>query len=141
LYWAGSGSGDFNVKLNGVDLTAERTFQNIINGRTYFAAFRDVTTLVQTNGNGVYTLSDLDLTEIIPDFCTNSTNFGGWSIVIIYQCNELPYNQVNVYDGLQNVHGGNPNLTFQLTNLYVVDTQGAKIGFLAWEGDSQIAVN
>src|SRR5690606_7711502 len=26
LYWAGSGNGDYDVKLNGTDITAERTF-------------------------------------------------------------------------------------------------------------------
>jgi hypothetical protein len=26
LYWAGSGTGDFNVKLNNLDVTALRTF-------------------------------------------------------------------------------------------------------------------
>ena len=141
LYWAGSGDGDFEVTLNDIPLTAERTFSNTINGNNYFAAYRNVTTLVQNIGNGTYTLSDLDLTEVIPGFCPNSTNFGGWSIVIIYQGPDLPFNQLNVYDGLQNVHAGNQNLSFQLTNLNVVDNQGAKIGFLAWEGDSGIAVN
>ena len=141
LYWAGSGNGDFEVTLNNIPLTAERTFSNTINGKNYFAAYANVTALVQNTGNGTYTLSDLDLTDVIPDFCTNSTNFGGWSIVIIYQHPDLPFNQLNVYDGLENVHAGNPNLSFQLTNLNVVDNQGAKIGFLAWEGDSGIAVN
>lgn len=141
LYWAGSGSGDYQVKLNGTDITAERTFTNVINGKTYFAAFKNVTAFVQSTGNGNYTLSDLDLTDVIPEYCTNSTNFGGWSIVIIYESNDLPFNQVNIYDGLQNVHGGNPTLSFVLDNLNVVDNSGAKIGFLAWEGDSQIAVN
>lgn len=141
LYWAGSGNGDFQVKLNQNDITAERTFLNTINGKNYFAAFKNVTSLVQDIGNATYTLSDLDLTDVIPEFCTNSTNFGGWSIVIIYHSPTLPFNQVNVYDGLQNVHAGNSTLTFALTNLNIVDTQGAKIGFLAWEGDSQISVN
>ncbi|HLU50649.1 MAG TPA: hypothetical protein VKZ42_00675, partial [Flavobacteriaceae bacterium] len=129
LYWAGSGSGDYQVKLNGTDITAERTFTNVINGKTYFAAFKNVTAFVQSTGNGNYTLSDLDLTDVIPEYCTNSTNFGGWSIVIIYESNDLPFNQVNIYDGLQNVHGGNPTLSFVLDNLNVVDNSGAKIGF------------
>ena len=30
LYWAGCGTGDFDVKLNGVDIVAERTFSNVL---------------------------------------------------------------------------------------------------------------
>jgi len=65
LYWAGSGMGDFNVKLNGEDISAQRTFQHSrFIGTTlyhFFGAFTDVTNLVQTTGNGDYTFSDLDI--------------------------------------------------------------------------------
>ena len=56
LYWAGSGTGDTNVKLNGVDITPDRlsnvtgTFSNF----DYFSAFKDITTQVQSFGNGTY---------------------------------------------------------------------------------------
>ncbi len=43
LYWAGSGAGVFNVKLNGIDITAERTFSTNLfyNGfnHLFFGAF------------------------------------------------------------------------------------------------------
>ena len=42
LYWAGCGTGDFNVKLNGTDITATRTFSNtLVQGQTFnfFSAF------------------------------------------------------------------------------------------------------
>ena len=42
LYWAGCGTGDFNVKLNGTDVIATRTFSNtLIQGQTFnfFSAF------------------------------------------------------------------------------------------------------
>jgi hypothetical protein len=148
LYWAGSGNGDYDVKLNGQEITAERSFpisvQNINQPlRYYFSAFADVTAIVQAAGSGTYTLSDLDLTALInqdtpPDdnlYCSNGTNFGGWVIVVIYKNDTLPLNQLNVYDGLQFV----PNpVDITLNSINVIDNDGAKIGFVAWEGDASL---
>src|SRR5690606_20117417 len=70
LYWAGSGPGDFNISLNTVPIDAERTFIEIYTNSgidyVYFSAFADVTEQIRTTGNGNYTLSDLDLTLVIP---------------------------------------------------------------------------
>lgn len=142
LYWAGSGTGVFEVKLNGQEIVAERSFFVGPPAATnvFFSAFADVTTLVQNYGNGVYTLSDLDLSPFISptQYCFNGTNFGGWAMVIVYKNISLQLNQINIYDGLQSV----PEiLSINLTNLNVVDNLGAKIGFVAWEGDRNIAVN
>lgn len=139
LYWAGSGTGDFTVKLNNTTITAQRTFsvQNSF-GSPYFSAFTDITTLVQTTGNGLYTFSDLDLSDTIADYCPFGGNFGGWAIVIVYLNNSLPLNQLNVYDGMQSVPSA---INITLNSLNVIDNQDAKIGFVAWEGDKNIAVN
>jgi gliding motility-associated-like protein len=140
LYWAGSGTGDYDVKLNNQNIKAERTF-SLIQGQSglpFFSAFADVTALVQSQGNGVYDFSELDLTPIIENYCANSTNFGGWAIVIIYKTKSLPLNQLNIYDGLQSV----PNeINITLNSLNVLDNKEAKIGFVAWEGDKNISVN
>lgn len=140
LYWAGSGTGDFEVKLNNTNITATRQFSVIqtTSGRPFFSAFADVTTLVKSTGNGNYTFSELDLTAVIPDYCLNGTNFGGWAIIIVYKNNALPLNQLNVYDGLQFVPDA---IDITLNSLNVIDNQDAKIGFLAWEGDKSIAIN
>ena len=42
---------------------------------------------------------------------------------------------------MEGVSQNNTNLTITLENLNVLDNIGAKIGFLAWEGDSGLAVN
>lgn len=136
LYWAGSGSGDFNVLLNNANITPTRTFSftNMTDTfrRNYFSAFADVTQLVKTTGNGNYTLSELDVNENIQLYCDNATNFAGWAIVIVYKNETLPLFQLNVYDGLQGV----PNeINIMLNNLNVIDTNNARIGFVAWEGD------
>ncbi len=143
LYWAGSGTGDFNVRLNGTDITPDRTFSHISNTASlpYFSAFKDVTQQVAATGNGNYLLSDLDISAFLTpnvSYCGNATNFAGWAIVVVYENAALPINQVNVYDGLQGVP---TELTITLDNLNVIDNQGAKIGFVAWEGDRLIANN
>lgn len=137
LYWAGSGTGDFNVKLNGYDLAPQRTFsKNQITAdnqsKPFFCAFTDVTSIVSATGNGTYTLSDLDVNANINLYCNNRTNFAGWAIVIVYKNDLLPVNQLNVYDGLQSIP---ENIVISLSNLNVVDATGAQIGFVAWEGD------
>ncbi|WP_439151957.1 gliding motility-associated C-terminal domain-containing protein [Winogradskyella sp.] len=139
LYWAGSGTGDFNIRLNNTPLIAERTFSDALDfTRVFFAAFADVTDIVLTEGSTTYTVSDFDLTNIISPFCPTGTNFGGWAMTIIYEDDNLPLNQLNVYDGLQSV----PEfLSITLDNLNVLDNEDAKIGFVAWEGDRALAVN
>lgn len=145
LYWAGSGAGDFNVQLNGTPVVAQRNFSvsitTVASVLPYFSAFADVTSLVTSTGNGTYTLSDLDISQALIDetgYCDRRTNFAGWAMVIIYNDTTLSLNQVNIYDGLQGIP---PSLSITLTNLNVINTAGAEIGFVAWEGDSNLAVS
>lgn len=137
LYWAGSGTGDLNVLLNGTPITSERNFAFFQNDLDYFCAFTDVTAQIRTTGNGNYTLSDLDVSPFLnpTHYCNNRTNFAGWAIVIIYKNESLPLNQINVYDGLQGVSRTQNDLTLTLNSLNVIDNVGSKIGFIAWEGD------
>lgn len=139
LYWAGSGDGDFQVDLNGTTITPDRTFSHsrFFNPSTftYFSAFKDITTFVQTTGNGTYTLSNLDISPFEALHYSRKTNFAGWAILIVYENPSLPLNQLNIYDGLQGVPDA---LQIDLTNLYVLNNANAKAGFIAWEGDSQL---
>jgi gliding motility-associated-like protein len=140
LYWAGSGLGDFQIKLNTIDVVADRTFSVVqqTSGLPFFSAFADITNQVKQTGNGIYTVSELDLTNVINFYCFNGTNFGGWAIVLVYKNAQLPLNQLTIYDGLQYV----PNeINIVLNSLNVIDNQDARIGFVAWEGDQFISVN
>ena len=143
LYWAGSGNGDFDIDLNSIPISAQRTFSNISisSGLPYFSAFADITSQVVSTGNGNYTLSDLDVSQTLLNttgYCSNRTNFAGWAIIIVYKDLSLPLNQINIYDGLQSI----PNsLNITLNSLNVIDNNNAQIGFIAWEGDSNLAVN
>ncbi|MEP2937138.1 MAG: gliding motility-associated C-terminal domain-containing protein [Gilvibacter sp.] len=138
LYWAGSGIGDFDILLNDTPITPDRTFADALDEtRQFFAAVTEITTFVRDNGNITYTVSELDLTDIIPDYCPTGTNFAGWSIIVIYKDDDLPLNQVNIYEGLQSVP---TTISIELESLNVLDDIGAKIGFLAWEGDQALSV-
>lgn len=142
LYWAGCGTGDFDVKLNGIDISAQRTFSNVLQTQyNFFSAFADITSQIQTTGNGIYTLSDLDVTSFINLHYQNKTNFAGWAIVVVYYNPTLPLNQLNVYDGLQAVSQVQNQLNITLSSLNVIDNNDAKIGFLAWEGDIGLSNN
>ena len=144
LFWAGCGPGDFTIQMNDLPITAERTFYyeryRLGNLNQYFSAFADVTSIVQTIGEGTFTVSDLDVTEVLNYYFNEGgkTNFAGWSLLLITENADLPLNQINIYDGMQAVPS---EISIDLDNLNVVDKIGAKIGFIAWEGDADIANN
>ena len=142
IYCAGCGTGDFNIQLNNIQVTSERNFSNVLNTQfNFFSAFADVTTIIQNQGNGTYTVSDLDVSSFIALHHLNRTNFAGWAIVIIYKNDTLPLNQLNIYDGLQVVSSSQNLLTINLNSINVYDNDAAKLGFVAWEGDVNIANN
>lgn len=140
LYWAGSGTGDLDIQLNNENIIVDRTFSRVLEtvNLPFFSAFSDVTEQVITTGNSDYTLSELDLSSIISNYCPNGTNFAGWAILVVYENPSLPLNQINVYDGLEHVPS---QLSITLNNIDVIDTIDSKIGFIAWEGDAFLSVN
>lgn len=150
LYWAGSGAGDTQIKLNGIDISPDQlsTVNGTFSNFAYFSAFKDITTFVQSTGNGTYTLSDFDINSLVSTYASNATQFAGWAILVVYENPSLTLNQINIYQGLEAL-SPNPNaipplidnMTIQLNNLYLISNTGAKIGFIAWEGDRFIQVS
>ncbi|WP_299335793.1 gliding motility-associated C-terminal domain-containing protein [uncultured Psychroserpens sp.] len=146
LYWAGSGTGDANVTLNGLPIDAEDIYtvdytEPFSETLTYFSCYANITDMIISEGNISYELADLDITEALtntPGYCSNRTNFAGWSIYIIYEDDSLPLNQLNLYQGLEIINRNNQEKTIVIDNLNVIDNEGAKIGFLAWEGDNSL---
>ena len=145
LYWSGSGAefsteypGDYQVTLNGTAVVADRTYSvSSFIGIDFYGASADVTDIVSANGNGTYTLSDLDLTgNIFPfsDYCNSTVDYGGWSLIVIYEDEDnLALNQISLFDGLEVLYQN--ELIITLGPLDVATDEFAKIGFLAWEGD------
>ncbi|MFK7781953.1 gliding motility-associated C-terminal domain-containing protein [Psychroserpens sp.] len=146
LYWAGSGTSDSSVELNGIPFEADGIYNvnylsedfGLLN---YFSCYTDITDFIISEGNTTYELSNLDITEALASnigYCETRTNFAGWSVYIIYQNDSLPLNQVNLYQGLDIINSNNQEITIVIDNLNVIDNSGAKIGFLAWEGDDDL---
>jgi len=146
VYWAGSGSGDTDVTLNGTDITADDTltvnYDDPFQGElTYFSCFKEITPFIQANGSGDYTLTNLDISNVLaanPGYCNNRTNFAGWSIFVVYEDLSLPLNQVGIYHGLEIINRNEQEINIVIENLNVLDNNGAKMGFLAWEGDNAL---
>src|SRR5690554_806947 len=145
LYWSGSGNlqqADLNVNLNGVPITAQRTFTVDYAGiYPFFGAYADVTNILRTTGNGLYTLSNFDINAVLPHYCPGGLNYAGWAIVIVYEDPTLLNRVVNLYDGFEIVDPNNQFISITLSGLNVTDIAGAKLGFLAWEGDANIAIS
>tara|TARA_R110002012_G_scaffold64308_3_gene169056 strand:- start:14723 stop:16567 length:1845 start_codon:yes stop_codon:yes gene_type:complete len=143
LYWAGSGTGDTEISLNGIPFIADNTYLVDYNDPnygllTYFSCYTDITDYILATGNSIYTFSDMDISETLttnPGYCNNRTNFAGWSIYVIYENTNLPINQINLFQGLEIINRNVQEKIILLENINVLDNEGAKIGFLAWEGD------
>jgi hypothetical protein len=96
---------------------------------------------VSATGNGTYTFSDLDVDMPATGTCFNGTDFGGWAMYIIYEDPALLQNQISLFDGFEFVSSTNTTLDITLTGIEVASDELSKIGFLAWEGDANIANN
>jgi gliding motility-associated-like protein len=146
LFWAGSGQGDLEITLNNQSFIADQTYnvfydESPTSSLPYFSCTKDITSFIISEGNTTYTLSDLDVSSVLTPnttYCGNRTNFAGWSIYIIYKNDILPLNQVNLFVGLDIINRFVPEKEIIIDNLNVLDNQGAKIGFLAWEGDNAL---
>lgn len=120
----------------------DKTIQNAGKGNEYtlYQAFVDITALVQQQGAGTYTVGNGAFTTGKGgDF----GNFGAWSIVVVYENPTLDFNSVRVYDGYQQVYNfGSPfTNSVTLSGLDVpsgaLSSTDAKLGIMAWEGDSR----
>jgi len=83
----------------------------------------------------------LDISNVLaanPGYCNNRTNFAGWSIFVVYEDLSLPLNQVGIYHGLEIINRNEQEINIVIENLNVLDNNGAKMGFLAWEGDNAL---
>lgn len=120
----------------------DKTVKNAgaIDENTYYQAFVDITALVQQQGGGTYTVGNGAFSTGVSD---NFGNYGGWSIMVVYENPSLNFNSVRVYDGYQDIYNGGNLITssITLTGLNVpsgaLSLTDAKIGVVTWEGDAR----
>ena len=152
LYWSGIGDGTLNpaIQLNGIDIQGDVV--NVVDPQQfgiglYFGSFADVSDLVIQQGLGTYQFSGLDLNEpsLLSIYCSTAEYYSGWSLMVVYEDNSLPTQQINIYEGLASVYGNlsepSSEASITVTNLNVVDTQNARIGYLAWNGSPNLFFN
>ncbi|RDI96422.1 DUF11 domain-containing protein [Meiothermus sp. QL-1] len=101
-----------------------------------YAAFADVTGVVQTSGSGAYWVGGILAN-------TGNDNLGfyaGWSLVVVYRHPSEPFKNLVVYDGLAVVSAGN-NVTITPSGFLTPATGAvnAQIGAVAFEGDGGIS--
>lgn len=98
-------------------------------GDTY-AAFRDVTTLVQAGGAGDYYGANVVTS-------TGPTNkYGGWALFVVFQNNTLPLRNLSVFDGY--IHVNNTNPVNVPVSGFLTPFSGpivTRLGVLSFDGD------
>ncbi len=141
LTWSGISSGlGTNITLNGNILLPDFINFLDINPPTfgtvpYFTAVKDITTFVQTTGNGLYTVNDFNLNSFLSNYCSNGIYYSGWNIVVVYSEPAAPSKQLNIYDGFQYVGYAPVNsISLPIQNLQVTDTSNANITIISWNG-------
>lgn len=141
LYWAATRQAagtDMQITLDRPggftqDLDALECYQS--NNNSYHCA-ADVTTLVQTEGEGLYRVSGVEM-QNLPNF-NSSTTFGGWWMVVLFSDQAEPLRNLAVFDGLDPVSNGNPQNA--MLSGFLVPNGGinGKLGIVVFEGDQTL---
>ncbi|WP_165585846.1 DUF11 domain-containing protein [Pedobacter nototheniae] len=119
-----------------VDITAAATDIYYGGREVYnmYAAYSDVTELVQNAGLGTYAVGNIATFE-----GTGGTGYyGGWGLVIIYENKELPWRDISVFDGFGFISTGSQELG--LSGFHAAQNGDVKIkmGMMAGEGDRTV---
>lgn len=146
LYWAGSGSTDSSVNMNGRVVAGDpaRTYTSatIGGGFDYFSVAADVTAQVKAKGAGTYTFSGLRVASGNP-WCSRSAVLGGYALVVVYSHSAELYRTLNLYEGFRALL--NSEQRVDMSNFRVppniTSSAVGRFGHLVWEGDVDIAQN
>jgi gliding motility-associated-like protein len=148
LYLNGCSDGTLanNALLNSSPISPDITFvcdfNPPISPFPYFSIYKDVTAMVQMQGNGTYSVTNFDLNSLIATYCSNRIFFSGWTLIIIYEENILPTVQLNLYHGLRYVGYQNINsIDIPINNLNIIASQNAKISYVAHNGSTNLFDN
>ena len=130
LYWGGNSAsvarGQMLLKTPAAGGYATVTASQIdVQGASY-AAFSDVTALVQAGNNGTYWGANIQST-------TAANNWAGWALIVVYDSNTKPLRNLVVFDGyalINNAAGQTVSLSGFLTPYAgPVVTQAGTFGF------------
>lgn len=142
LYWAGSGSPDYDVTFEGtpVSASASRRYTSTAGGASpFFSAVADVTSIVTAKGNGKYSFENLTVDNNWYAYCNNSTVLGAWALLVIYSEPSETFRVLNLYEGFQ--YYNDSSITLDVSNFKTPSPLGSatgKHGHITWEGDPDI---
>lgn len=109
-----------------------------------YQAYVDVTSFLQANGAGTYTVADVPAT---PGSVAGGGKYAGWTIVVAYENPSLNYTSVRVYDGYSQIYDNGTPLTqiVYLNGLNVpnntLTSADAVMSTMAWEGDGNLGAS
>lgn len=143
LYWGGDVNNDAlaldRVQLKVpeanayVTLTASQldTTDSVLNGRSRYQGFVEITEYVQAAGEGTYTVANVQTTA------GNRDSYAGWSIVVVYKDPHVPLRNLTVFDGYAFVTQGDPDISIPVSGFLTpfVGPVNTSVGVVAYEGD------
>ncbi|CAN5754811.1 hypothetical protein BH11BAC4_BH11BAC4_13990 [soil metagenome] len=109
-----------------------------------YQAYVDVTSFVQANGAGTYTVADVPAT---PGSVGGGGKYAGWAMVVAYENPASNYTSVRVYDGYSQIFDNGTPSTQQVTlsGLNVpnntLTATDAVMATMAWEGDGNLGAS
>jgi uncharacterized repeat protein (TIGR01451 family) len=125
-----------------IDKNSTGSGNSIVN---QYQAYVDITTFIQANGTGTYTVGNVAASV---GAVGSGGNYAGWCIVIVYEnLQSSAYNSVRLYDGFQQVYNGGAAQisSVTLTGLNVpsgpMNLRDAKMGAMVWEGDANLKLD
>lgn len=133
-------SGNYvNVTALGVDTIALNEAAGVA-----YQSYADVTTFINSNGAGTYTVADLAAAV----GGVTGGNFAGWSIVVVYENSaQTDYFSTRIYDGYMKVYddGSSTTIPVTLTGFDApasgLTSSDAYLTTFAWEGDANLAAS
>ena len=143
LYWSGAlNEGQLDTDARRVKLrapgatsytvhTAEQFDKLEIGSHDEYQGFRNVTSIVATAGNGVYTVADVHA------FNFDSNVWAGWSLVVVYRDPSQPLRNLSLFDGWQYANSGTAPLNVEVHG-FTTPLSGqvtSRLGVLVWDGD------
>lgn len=102
-----------------------------VGSNNQYQAFRNVTSIVETAGNGVYTVADVE------SFNFAANVWGGWSLVVVYRDPSQPLRNLSVFDGWLRANSAAVPLDVAVSG-FTTPLSGpvtSRLGVLAWDGD------
>ncbi|MGE4426153.1 MAG: hypothetical protein AB7G37_06865, partial [Solirubrobacteraceae bacterium] len=91
----------------------------------------DVTALVRAAGTGDYTVADAQIAQLN----SSNGNWGGWTLVVVYENPTMPRRNVSLFDGLLRVASFTRTVTIDGLQTTPAGQVDATVGVVAYEGD------